>query len=153
MPEKTCFKCQRTLPLDEFYRHQRMGDGHLNKCKECTKKDVANNYVARRPQISEYEHERNQDPERRARKMEYQRQNRARNPLKFHARQAVARAIHTGKMQRQPCQYCGSDKAQAHHHDYAQPLDVVWACFKCHREHCHGQVVTQVDYVALGQPF
>lgn len=44
MDTKKCFKCRATKPLSDFYLHPRMGDGHLNKCKECTKSDVKRRY-------------------------------------------------------------------------------------------------------------
>lgn len=44
METKKCFKCGIIKPISHFYVHNRMKDGHLNKCIDCTKKDAKNRY-------------------------------------------------------------------------------------------------------------
>lgn len=57
-PSKVCFKCLQLKPLTEFYRHPMMADGHLGKCKDCTKADVRADYRRDPEKHREYERER-----------------------------------------------------------------------------------------------
>jgi ribosomal protein S27AE len=45
--------------------------------------------------------------------------------------------LRRGKLQRKPCERCGSDSAEMHHDDYSRPLDVRWLCRSCHVD-AHG---------------
>ncbi len=120
-----------------------MADGHLGKCKDCAKADVAQNYADNREEKSHYEHKRNKTPHRRAAKMRYQATHRAKHPERYAARMAVGNAIRGGRLIRLPCRIQPCErKGQAHHRDYSRPLDVDWLCFKHHRESEHGQTVS-----------
>lgn len=55
---KQCFRCKDTKSLEEFYKHPGMLDGRLNKCKECNKKDVSDNYKKRHEQYVRYDRKR-----------------------------------------------------------------------------------------------
>lgn len=148
---KTCFKCGESKDPEEFYRHPRMADGRLGKCKECTKKDVRENRAARREQYSEYERSRFHDPSRKEKVSGYMKRHRERNPEKYAARIAVGNAVRDGRLTRLPCEECGAtDRVQAHHEDYSRPLDVRWLCFKHHREVGHGQTVVSVAVLSPG---
>ena len=130
---KTCFKGGISKPLSAFYRHPQTADGHLNKCKECARQDVAANYRANRPQYAAYERLREQRPSRKAAKADRQRSHRAANPEKDRARRLVQKALRVGRITKQPCNVCGGvDRLQAHHTDYSRPLDIVWLCYGCH---------------------
>ncbi len=117
-----------------------MADGRLNKCKECAKKDTKQSYEASGGR-AEYEHMRARSPERREREKVYNKRRRERHPEKYKARAAVGNALRDGRLTKKPCENCGDPKVQAHHEDYARPLDVKWLCFKCHREGEHGHTV------------
>lgn len=56
-----------------------------------------------------------------------------RHPERVAARDRVHRAVRSGRLQRQPCEVCGSEEVEAHHDDYSQPLAVRWLCREHHR--------------------
>ncbi len=150
---KTCFRCDRDLPLGMFYKHSVMKDGHLGKCKDCAKLDVRNNYALKRSQYQAYEKRRFQTPKRKVGLIEAQRRRRKNNPEKYKAYNALSYAVKSGKLVQGPCVYCGNPKSQGHHDDYSKPLDVRWVCFKCHREKEHGQVVLDSINTTVLTPF
>lgn len=46
-----------------------------------------------------------------------------------------------GVLVRQPCEGCGSDDAQKHHDDYADPRNVRWLCRRCHMQEHGGNLI------------
>jgi len=125
-----------------------MGDGHLGKCKTCTKHDSAERIAFKSSTDVEWvlkERERGRLKSARARRngqtlvtIEGKRlqelKYRARYPEKYAAHKLTGNAIRDGRLIRKPCELCNK-KAQAHHDDYSKPLKVRWFCPKHHMEH------------------
>jgi len=146
---KICFKCKKEKHLDEFYKHKAMADGHLNKCKECTKKDSIKNRSRNINYYKEYEKSRANLPHRLDARKTYSKtdkglkaRSRARdtwlnkNPEKRIAHNILRRAIRARKILKSTkCQLCGASKSriEGHHYDYNEPLKVTWLCLSCHR--------------------
>lgn len=130
---KACFKCGNKKPMDDFYVHPRMKDGHLNKCKECTKLDVVRHRAHNLEKVKAYDRSR-----------PYRKSRTPRDPQKAKARWTFSNAKRDGKIAQQPCQVCGSRISTGHHHDYTKPLEVTWLCW----EH-HGKMHRKYDYEAL----
>jgi len=139
---KKCFKCRKRLPLGEFYTHPRMKDGHLNKCKNCTRKDVHDRRydLFSRDKVLEYDRLRFKTAKRKEQAALSQDRRRTKHPEKYKAWNMFHNALRDGKVTRQPCEVCG-EPAQAHHEDYSKPLEVTWLCFRHHRFLKHGQLL------------
>ena len=131
---KSCFKCNAVKPLEDFYKHPQMPDGHVNKCKECNKNDVTANRNKNIERFRAYDRERAKKPERIKAAAEINRVWRAEDLRRQVAHSSVARAVRNGRLVRQPCCRCGEAKTVAHHEDYDKPLEVVWLCQPCHKQ-------------------
>ena len=131
---KECFKCKAIKPLDEFYKHSKMADGHLNKCKDCNKNDVTNNRNAKIDYYRAYDLKRAKEPERYKAAAAISTAWRQQDKRRMQCHNAVTRAIRSGKLIRQPCIRCGDEKSLAHHEDYDQPLLIMWLCQPCHKQ-------------------
>lgn len=53
---------------------------------------------------------------------------------KIDARNAINNAVNAGRIKKQSCGVCGDPSTHAHHHDYSQPLEVIWLCVAHHTQ-------------------
>lgn len=144
-PLKTCFKCNTVKPLSNYYKHPKMADGHLGKCKDCTKHDTAIRHEAKSSDplwvISEMIRHREKSIKYRAagyKKPSTPESDKIWNHKNRHKKNAhlkVFRAVRAEKITKLPCEICGNPKSEAHHEDYSQPLNVKWLC-----QYHHGKV-------------
>lgn len=160
---RPCTKCNEMKHLSEFYKQKGAKDGYRRICKTCARHSgvvrYANNAERGRERTRQYridnpEKEREchlayvranpekvKESELKYRKNnpekvnEYQRKYRKNNPIKRKAQKAVSYAIQKGRLFRpENCSVCHNhSNIDAHHSDYAKPLDVIWMCGRCHK--------------------
>ena len=144
---KVCRECKVEQPLQNFYKHAAMGDGHLNKCILCVKSRVNKHRDANVEAIRQYDKERANKPHRvNARKAYQQTEDgksakkramdayKKRYPMAYAAHVITGNAIRDGKLiAASCCSVCGSmTNIEGHHDDYTKPLEVRWLCKQCH---------------------
>lgn len=115
---KQCLRCKKHKEWSEFYRNRSRKDGLMCECKECCRIYLQSNKGKESRRISS---------------MKYQQ----RCPEKVKAHNIVNHAIESGKVERPSiCESCFEEKVvEAHHEDYNKPLEVIWICIGCHKEH------------------
>lgn len=133
---KVCFKCGETKPLCEFYKHPQMADGHLNKCKSCTKRDVGQYRTENIDKVRAYDRQRAKLPERAKKMLAQAAKWRSADLRRSKCHSAVARAIRNGTLQHKPCEWpgCTREDSYAHHESYDRPLDVIFYCQPHHKK-------------------
>ena len=144
---KICIHCNNLQPLDSFYAHSGMVDGHLNSCKKCQRARITTNRLRRISHYKEYDRQRANRPDRVAARKAYAKTTvgkaafaraRARweknNPEKRTAQVTLGNAVRDRKIKKpRTCPQCGATgRIHGHHEDYSQPLKVEWLCAKCH---------------------
>lgn len=169
---KTCFKCEEEKPLNDFYRHPQMLDGHVNKCKECNKADVRRHRLLNIDIIRKYDRNRPNEDERRKQRYEYYHKNKEDPDFKKKIRESrikytndnpIKRAAHiqwgnfirnNEYLKRDKCSACGDNYSlEAHHEDYTKPLSVIWLCKNCHgarHKEINREIRNGVDWSSKG---
>lgn len=137
---KECRKCHSAKPLTEFYIQR----GYPSSwCRSCT---IAHNreWAAKnREKTREYKRayaarnaEREAKRSRAKNRRMYAEGYRYKGDReRLRARAAVSNAIRRGQLAKPAaCPQCGTTgkRIDAHHEDYAKPLDVTWLCSRCH---------------------
>ena len=131
---KVCRKCGIKKTMSEFYKHEGMRDGHLNKCRTCAKAvntRYRNIKLGRTKKPVKYTtrkyHETAKGGNMVYRKY-IQMPKPAINPEKVAAQRKLNYAILMGRVVKCPCEECGELKVHGCHEDFSRPYDVHWLC-------------------------
>jgi hypothetical protein len=121
-----CKSCSTEKASTDFY----VGVG--SRCKTCHKAAMKIRRLTN-PAVQEYDRDRAKTLERKQHMNSVSIKWRKEHPEAYKAHNALNNALRDGRIQKQPCGVCGTEKnVHGHHSDYSRPLDVKWLCAKCH---------------------
>lgn len=133
---KKCAECGRDLPLSEYNKTKNSKDGLQSRCRECFSRYNKARYAANKEKFkADIYAYREANPKK---VCETRLKTCQKNPTQKNAYKAVEAALKAELLVKPDTCYgcgCGNDehRIEAHHHDYAKPLEVIWLCTPCHR--------------------
>ena len=147
MIEKLCRRCNTVKPASMFSVRKKTKDGLQSECKSC----ISDRYKENRDAIRERQKETWQryadengeklKEKNRVRRIAtvqqasaYREAYKAKYAPKVNAKNVVWSHLLTGRLQKMPCEICADPVSDAHHDDYAKPLEIRWLCRRHHAQ-------------------
>ena len=144
---KICSKCRLVKKANCFYDHPQGRDGKSSRCAECAYLATKSNNEKIKYKVSKLQKEHYRKSKIKLDTI-YKSRHRAKHPDRQRARQILTNAINRGHILRDPCRICNSiNKIEAHHPDYARPLEVVWLCRDHHKAFDNGKLEIKFEYI------
>lgn len=131
---KTCFKCNETKDIKEFYKHPKTKDGYLNKCKSCTKNDTLKVYSKNIKNEEYINKERKRGREKHHRLYSGKTQKNYENQLAWEIK--YPEKIKAKRKSQSMSKHKPFEGAEKHHWSYNQEhyKDIIWLDSKSHKK-------------------
>jgi len=131
---KKCPSCKLDKPSNAFGKLHSTKDGLGFYCKDCRRSKSRAQYIEHKESILKQHKEYVQTPSGRAAQKRWNKKYRRTQPVAALSHYTVKNALRDGKIEKHPCEVCGTMKVEAHHNDYSKALEVSWLCKKHHQE-------------------
>lgn len=138
MGHLVCPRCGVAKPASEMHKKSRAGEmvqANVRCCKACEHAAFERRYADATKRGAMQSASRKWKSANPGRHAALARAYRRRHPEKIVAQNQLNYAVKVGRIQRQPCEACGStERIHAHHRSYRPEdwLNVRWLCFSCH---------------------